>query len=202
MGEKLQGPRLAVLLSAIVLAILVSACGSSSSDSPTGSTGGSAAPNEGNGSPPSLEKQGDPSSFIEPKNPNSKYAKFGSEASSAERAVAAEVLAENLEARESGDFATQCATLDLRANEEITKAKKPAEARSLCAGALKKLATPLKETEKFRVDTFGGQIAVFRVKGNTGYALYHGNDGNDWMMPMSKEVGVWKPGSISTVPVP
>jgi hypothetical protein len=198
MGKKIKGLTLAAALSSIVLAILLSACGSSSSSSTTGST----APAGGNGSPLSLGGEQGASSFIAPKNPNSKYAKFGKEANSSELAAASEVLAENLEAREAADFVTQCATLSVAANEEIAEVKKPAEAKSLCAGALEKLATPLKNTEAFRVNNFGGLIAALRVKRNTGYALYHGTDSKDWMMPMSKEGSIWKAGSINTIEVP
>jgi hypothetical protein len=209
MGKKLHRPPLAVVLLAIVLTSLISACGSSSSDPTTGSTAGNTAPVGGNGNPLSLGEQGaeeeqgekGASSFIKPNSPNNKYAKFGQEASSAELTAASEVLAENLEARESADFATQCATLSVQANEEIAEVTNPSEARSLCGGALKKLASPLKSTEEFRANTFGGQLAAFRVKGKTGYALYHGTDGKDWMMPMSKEGSIWKANSIITTEV-
>src|SRR6185503_8546270 len=144
MAKKLLGLPLAAVLSAIALAILGSACGSSSSDPSTSSTAG-------NGNSSSLGGPAGPASFIEAKNPNSKYAKFGKEASPAELNAASEVLAENLEAREAADFATQCATMSVAANEETAEVKNPSEARAKCAGALKKLATPLNETKPFRV---------------------------------------------------
>jgi hypothetical protein len=202
MGKKLQTTLLATILSALLLAALLTGCGSSSSDPPTsGSTAGSGT-TAGNGNQLSLGGPQRASSFTAPKNPNNKYAKFGKEASSAERTAASEVLAENLEARESADFAPQCATLSVQAHEEITEVKNPSKAESLCPGTLKKLASPLKNTEEFRVDNFGGLIAAFRVRGKTGYALYHGNDGKDWMMPMFKEGSIWKVSSIATTQVP
>jgi hypothetical protein len=197
MGKKLQGLPLAVVLSSIFLAILLSACGGSSSGSSSSSTTGNAAPGGETGNPLSIGEQG-ASSFIRPKGPNNKYAKFGKEASSAELIAASEVLAENLEAREAADFATQCATLSTQANEEIAEVKNSSEARSLCPEALKKLASPLKNTEEFRIDNFGGVLAAMRVKGKTGYVFYHGTDKKDWMMPMVKEGSTWKASSIST----
>jgi hypothetical protein len=200
MGKRLQSTLLAAILSALLLAALVAGCGSSSGDPPTSSTAGPTSSAGGNGNPLLIGQPG-ASSFIKPKNPNNKYAKFGKEANSAELAAASEVLAENLKAREAADFATQCATLSAKAHEEITEVKNPSKSKSLCAGALKKLASPLKNTEEFRVDNFGGLIAAFRVKGKTGYALYHGTDKKDWMMPMFKEGSIWKASSISTTEV-
>jgi hypothetical protein len=204
MGNRIQRLPLAAVLSAIVLAILVSACGGSSSDSSTGSAPTSSAAAEGSGNPEgggnhlSLGEKGAANSFIKPNSPNNKYAKYGSEASSAELNAASEVLAENLEARESADFAAQCATLSVQANEEISGAKGSSKAKSLCPAALKKLATPLKSTKEHRADNFGGLIAALRVKGGaTAYALYHGTDGKDWMMPMYKEGSTWKVTSIT-----
>lgn len=203
MGKKLQGPLLAAALSALILAILLSACGSSSSETSSSPTAGSTKPTKGSGNPLSVNESGGrgASSFIKPNSPNNKYAKFGAEASPAELTEASKVLTENLVARESADFATQCASLSIQANKEISEVQNPSEARSLCAGALKKLATPLKKTEAFRVDNFSGQLASLRVKGKTGYGFYHGTDGKDWMMPMVREGTTWKASAIATTEV-
>jgi hypothetical protein len=194
MGKKLQGLPIAAALSAIVLAILLSACGSSSSGSSSSSTSGSSASAGGKGNPLVLG--------AEPGNTNSKYARFGAEASSSERAAASEVLAESFEAREAADFATQCETLSGKAQEEITEATNRSKASLLCASALKKLATPLNRTKEFRHNNFGGLLAALRVKGNMGYALYHGTDKKDWTVAMVKEAGVWKARAIVTIEVP
>ena len=139
--------------------------------------------------------------FLEPKNPNNRYVKFGEEASLPVRQTASRVLGENLRAREAGDFAAQCATLSAAGVEEIGGTSKQGRAQSLCAAGLKKLAEPLKGSAKARADTFGGELGAFRVKDGKGYAFYHGKDGNDWMMPMYEEQGVWKVGSIIAIAV-
>lgn len=73
---------------------------------------------------------------------------------------------------------------------------------SECKLALEKLAKPLSGSKAFRVDTLTGEIAALRVKGNEGFALYHGNDGNDYEMPMEKEAGRWRVASIATLELP
>jgi hypothetical protein len=187
-------PLLLTALAAIALLVFLAGCGSGSSSSSEASTTSGSPSSESNN-----PLSGGPSSFIEPNNPNNKYAKFGKEASAAQREAASAVLAENLEARESGDFATQCATLNAAGVKELAGSKKPSP--ETCAAGLKKLAEPLKNTEEIRADTFDGQIDVFRVKGTKGYALYHGTDGNNWMMSMVEEGGAWKVGAIIAIEV-
>jgi hypothetical protein len=163
-------PWLAVIL--LVLALAVSGCGSDSSSSSTSA------------SEPSAE-------FLKPKGKN-KIAKFGEEASEEEREAVNQVVVENLEAREAADFSTQCDTLNMRAIKEIPNAK---DHRG-CPAALKKLAEPLSGSKEIRKDTMSGEIAALRVKGDRGYALYHGNDGKDYAVPLEKEDGEWKVSAI------
>ena len=63
---------------------------------------------------------------------------------------------------------------------------------------MKKLASPLSRTKEARKDTLTGSITALRVKGGQGYALYHGNDGTDYAVPLEKEGGTWKVSSIET----
>lgn len=127
-------------------------------------------------------------------------ATFGKEASGNERAEASSVLEENLNARQAGDIAGQCATLGQRGLESVSQesAKNP----SKCVAELKKIAEPLSSTEKARKDTLGGEIDAFRIDGNKGYALYHGTDDKDYAMPMEREGGSWKVGGILTIELP
>ncbi len=124
--------------------------------------------------------------------------KFGQEASDAEREAASEALKANLEARESGDFATQCADLSLEAKREVTGLNLPAAVNKVCPTELKKLAEPLKATKAARKDTMSEPVAVLRIKGSSAIALYHGNDGHDYAVPLEKENGEWKVRSLVT----
>lgn len=172
-----------LLLALACLALIVAGCGggASSSSSGSGSTGG--------GSEPSAE-------FLKPKGKNT-IAKFGEEASEEEREAANAVVVENLEARQAADFATQCDTLNMKGIKEIPNAKN----HKGCAAALKKLAEPLSGSKEIRKNTLSGSIAALRVKGDQGYALYHGKDGKDYAVPLEKEDGEWKVSALVTTPL-
>jgi hypothetical protein len=136
--------------------------------------------------------EGEPSAqFIKQKS-DRRFAAFGTEASAEEREAANEVVTENLKAREAADFETQCATLNHKAIAKIPGAKN----EKGCPKALKKIAEPLSGSKELRKDTLSGSIAVLRVKGNEGFALYHGNDGKNWAVPLEKENGSWKVGAL------
>jgi hypothetical protein len=121
--------------------------------------------------------------------------KFGEEASVEEREAANAVVVASLKARQAADFAAQCETLDQAAMKEIPKAKN----LQGCPAALKKFAEPLSATKKFRKNTLSGSIAALRVKGDEGYALFHGTDGTDYAVPLEKEDGVWKVSAVNAI---
>jgi hypothetical protein len=181
---------------ALVLLILalvaVAGCGSSGSSS--SSSGSSTGGEEGQAVVTGTK------SF--PKTKESKqYVAFGKEAAAPEREAASAVLTENLEAREGADFAGQCSSLGKAGLESVLGPVKSSEvksARAKCGGSLKSLAEPLSGTKEIRKNTLSGPISALRVKGTKAYALYHGNDGNDYAMPMEKEGGEWLVGSIVT----
>jgi hypothetical protein len=156
-----------------------------------GCGGGSASSSSGSASTAS----GEPSMEFLGKKGKNEIALFGEEAGRAEREVAGEVVARSLEAREAAEFVAQCETLTLAAIREIPGAT----GRANCATSLKKFAEPLSGSKEARKDTLSGPIAAMRVKGKKGYALYHGNDGNDYSIVMGKEDGTWKAASILTV---
>ena len=138
-------------------------------------------------------------SFIGPnKQKTEKYVEFGKEAPPAIRDEASRVLTENLKARETADFTTQCATLTLKEAQLITEDKGSAAAKN-CPKKLKQSAEPLSNTESVRADLLSGPIAALRVRGNRAYALFHGSDKSDYAMPMVNEGGQWKVGSVKTV---
>lgn len=136
-----------------------------------------------------------------PFNGPAEITKFGQPAPPNDLQAASKVLAENLEARENADFAKQCASLNAEAQTEITGATQPAQRKSECGAKLKALAEPLKKTVEVRKNTFDGTIDELRVKGAKAYALYHGNDGKNYAMPLQQEEGSWKVGSIVTTEI-
>jgi hypothetical protein len=137
------------------------------------------------------------SEFVDPSDP-SKFAEFGHVANSEEREAASEVLEQNLAARQAGAWAEQCSSLTIGAIHEVELIFGHAKG---CAKALRKTAEPLKETAQSRTDTLSGPISVLVIKGERAYALYHGNDGKDYSIPMRMEEGVWKVGSLVTLEV-
>lgn len=171
------GPQLALLLALLGLALVIAGCGASSS---TSSESGSGA---------------EPSAQFLKKNGKNTIPEFGEEASAEEREAVNTVVVKNLKARQAADWATQCNTLSMKGIAEIPGAKNHQD----CPTALKKLGEPLSVTKGIRTDTLSGSIAAFRIEGERGYALYHGNDGRNHALPLEKEDGVWKVGSINTI---
>ena len=183
---------IAIVAVAMLAAVLIAGCGSGSSSSSDSSSASSASASE-----PSKEFN-DPEGIkgIEP------VATFGKESGESERQKASAVLAESLTARQEGDFATQCATLSKQTLETAFSHGEGAADAAKCVAELESVSTPLAKTESVRADTLEGEIAALRVKGNRAFALYHGNDGNDYAVPMEKEGGTWKVGSVVTLPLP
>jgi hypothetical protein len=167
----------------VCLGLTVAGCGGGSSSS--------SAPNktEANNAEPAAQ-------FLKPKGKNT-IPKFGSEASTEERKATSAIVAKSLKARETADFATQCETLSTKAITNIPGAK----GRSDCVAALKKFAEPLAKTKNARKDTLTGLIAAMRVKGDSGWGLYHGNDGKDYAVALEQEGGIWKVGSVVTIEI-
>jgi membrane-bound lytic murein transglycosylase len=176
----------ACALTLLILALVaVAGCGSGGAGSSSSEAAGSAAGTK---------------SF--PKDAQSKqYVAFGEEAASAEREAASAVLSENLKARQAADFGGQCSSLGKAGLETVVgniAANEIKQAKAKCPVSLKSLAEPLVSTKAARTNTLSGPIAALRVKGSQGYALYHGNDGKNYAVPMEKEGGKWLVGSIVT----
>ncbi len=170
-----------VLLAALCLCVVLAGCGGGDSSSSTQASG-----NEGEAD---LSAQ-----FLKPGGKNNDVVKFGHEASAKDRKEAGAVMAASFEARASAQFTAQCKTLNMKAIEEIPGAK----GRRDCAKSLRKFAEPLSSSELVRRDTLSGPITAMRIKGNQGFALYHGNDGKDYVQPLEKEGGSWRVSALLT----
>jgi hypothetical protein len=173
------GLRVSLCLALLCIGALVAGCGGGSSSSGSSSTTSSGSGTASNTR--SWKDEGNPS-----------IPKFGEEAPAEEREAVSTLVSESLEARADGDFVTQCETLSAKAIAKIPGAKNRAD----CATQLKRAADPLSKTKAIREDTLKGSIAELRIKGEKGYALYHGTDGQDYAIPLEKEDGNWKVGSV------
>jgi hypothetical protein len=168
---------------ALLVVVLVAGCGGSDSTSS------------------SVKATPEPSSeFLGPTGKN-RLVEFGAEASAPEREVAGAVLDQSFQARAAADFAAQCTTLSAKEIAKVVGSEKGASAAQ-CVEKLEELAKPLASSEAARKDRLGGSIAAMRVKGNRGYALFHGTDGKDWVMPLEKEGPVWKVAAIEEEELP
>lgn len=178
---------------ALMVGLLAGGCGGGSSD--TGSSTSAS-----NQSSDSGKSSGEPSGKSPtPGFEDNELGEYGAEASSEEREAASAVLEENLEARGSGDYATQCATLAANIVKGIEKEGPALGGSTNCAS---KLGAEAKKVPPYILaDTLGKPIAALRVKGTSAYALYHGNDGKDYAMKMTKEGGVWRVSSLTTIPL-
>jgi len=143
--------------------------------------------------------EGEPSRTFLSKSGENKIPKFGREASADERAAASKVLEENLQAREAGDWAAQCASLTPGAIKEVHEgAVEQGAGSGGCTKELKARAEPLQRSQSLRVNTMTGPIDALRFKGHRAYALYHGTGSQDYAMPMEKIDGEWKVDSLLT----
>jgi hypothetical protein len=120
---------------------------------------------------------------------------FGEESDEEEREAASGVLEENMQARAAGDWAKQCASLSKSAIEEI----ETENGKKGCVKVVEFLAEVPEEqkTQSVRENPLTGPVAALRVKGNEGYALFHGTKNTDYAMKMEKEDGQWKVSGIT-----
>lgn len=136
-------------------------------------------------------------SFIVPGGDNS-IQRFGGEADSSERERAAAALESFLDAQANREYARACSLMSEAtqgALEQLATASKKFKGAD-CATILRALtsgASPV--AARTYAPTRG--VASLRVKGDRGFALYHGSHGTDYFMPMVKEDGEWKVGSLA-----
>lgn len=168
-------------LALVSLALIIIGCGGGSSSSDSSELA--------SGAEPSAE-------FKDPNGVKVTIVKFGSEGSAEEREAANVVVVKSLKARETGDWAAQCATLNKVGMKEIPGVSGKEQE---CAKLLKKFAEPISISKEVREDQLSGSIAALRVEGERGYALFHGKDGKDYALALEMEGGGWKVSSINTI---
>lgn len=175
----------------VLLANVLMACGgggASTNSTSTGSNGGS----ETTGKAAIQGSRG----FLTPGGDNS-VQNFGSEAAGAELSDASAVLTAYMRARAKDEWTAECTYLAHAATAPLEQlaASSPRLKGGGCGAILKALegGTPIST----RADTMHGDVASLRVKGDRGFALYHGTHGVDYFIPMVKEAGRWKVGSLA-----
>ncbi len=84
----------------------------------------------------------------------------------------------------------QCFHLDEHATKEVEKTASSLGVAKDCLKILEAQGKRLSAAARAR--TLPGPIDALRVKGDRGYAFYHGTRGKDYVIPLRKEKGEWK----------
>jgi len=208
-------PLLALALAAL-LAVGLAACGGGSDDSTSTSAGANtsattttAAPEKdggsgganGSGKPSAAddgkrEQEKGSASFVVPGGDNS-VQNYGDEPGQDEIEAAEEALAAYLDARAEADWSRACVYLgsNVKGQLQAVVAKAPQYKGKGCGAVLGAFSAGLPTVA--RVNTMTNGLGSLRVDGDRGFALYHGSEGIDYFIPMSKEDGVWKVGGLA-----
>lgn len=114
----------------------------------------------------------------------------GREATVAEREQASKVIHAWMRARAAEDWKADCSYLSRKFARLLTL-----DANRVTAGKVKTCPQALEyfgeNASGDLVNNLDGPIVSLRARGKTGFAQYHGNDGEDWIVPMNEEAGKW-----------
>jgi hypothetical protein len=121
---------------------------------------------------------------------------FGREATPKEREDASKAIATWMRARAAGQWAKECEYMD-----RTIVASTEGQAFYVSKGKAKGCAASVgtfgaKETAKERAFNMTGTVDSLRLGEGHGYAQYHGSDGEDWVVPVTREGGEWKVASL------
>lgn len=176
---------------AVLLTIVVVACGGDSTTTSGAGAGGKGKQPKSAVEGPGSSSGGGSAEFITPGGDNS-VQNFGQEASAAEREAASDVLEAYMWARSEDAWAKQCAYLAKAAIEPLKEliASSPQfkEDRG-CVGVLAALGG---RSAAPPINTMTGPIGSLRVGSGRAFALYHGIEGIDYVIQMTREGGGWK----------
>jgi hypothetical protein len=176
---------------------------------------------QGNGSPAGKEEGGEAKAPLPPAQPKSTHhdsgggtAQFatkegdnsiqesGTEASPSETQAAAAVLHAYLDARVAHRWSDACFYLSAGFAATVEAfAERYAKGKGVksCPEVLEGLATG--SSQQALVATARADVGALRVEGDHGFALYHGPGGEPFAMPMVREGGAWKVGSLEGAPL-
>jgi hypothetical protein len=116
---------------------------------------------------------------------------YGREASESEREQASRVIAAWMKARAGQDWKRDCGYLA----QGYIHGLVAEDARQVTDGEVTTCPQALDYFGHLASGSYKnnltGPIDSLRVEGGYGYAQYHGNDGHDWVIPVSREDGRW-----------
>jgi hypothetical protein len=211
------------LVLAFLLSLALSACGgggssgtgasssTAASDSSTSSssepspkpkggsvTFGKAHPRETVATQAERRKAGRAAPFVAPKSDNS-VPTFGSEADASERDQAEAALKSYLQARAGEDWASACRQLAKSVREGYEKLG-ASSAKAKAPSCAQVLAALSKGTDLS--DPLIGPLLSLRVKGANAFALFYGPGHQQYMVPMNREGGEWRPTQVAPIAYP
>lgn len=195
---------LAALFAAALLVAAFGGCGGG--DATTASSGsttrGSAANDGGDGVPDGKGEPSQESSRFGTPGADDSIQRTGQEASVAEREAASTVVLAYLRAGAAEDRAAQCSYLAAEAARPLERIG-AAGTEGSGTGCPQGLDQLLKLAPKAAHGAApAGAVGSLRVEGDRGFALFHGKDGLDYMMPLVKEGGEWKIASVVALELP
>lgn len=176
--------------------------GSPTSSAPQTKTGAAAhaakpAPPPGPSASAERRAAGRAAPFVKPKSDNS-VPTFGSEASASERGEAEAALKAYLRARARGDWAASCNLLAASTREGFEKLA--ASSKAKVKGCAPVLAAFSKGAD--RTDPLTAGLLSLRVKGANAFALFYGPGHQQYMVPMVREGGSWRPTQTAPIAYP
>ncbi len=126
---------------------------------------------------------------------------FGEEAHPSETQRADRALAGFLQARAKGEWSRVCAYLTAPRRRQFETLAKTSKGRPRGCGPV--LAALLNGPATTRADPLTNDgIAALRIKNKTAFALFHGPNTSEYVMPMQNENGAWKMTQLTPVPYP
>jgi len=205
-------PLLALLL-ASALALGLAACGGGGSSS-TGASSSTAASDSSTSTaaPPAFlshseasaktaaqrRKAGRAAAFVAPESDNS-VPTFGAEAASSQRGQAEVALKAYLQARAHEDWASACRELAAPTRQGYEKLAK-SSSKAKAPGCAEVLAALSKGADLS--DPLTGALLSLRVHGQNAFALFYGPHHQQYMVPMNREAGQWRPTQASPIAYP
>jgi hypothetical protein len=214
MSEAARHTRRRLLSSLVLLAALgLTACGGGGSSS-TGASSSTTASDSSTSTaaPPAFLSHSEASAktaterheagraapFVAPESDNS-VPTFGAEAASSQRSQAEVALKAYLQARAHEDWASACRLLakGVREGYEKLAASSSKNARPSCADVLPALSKGADLS-----DPLTGHLLSLRVHGINAFALFYGPHHQQYMVPMNREAGQWRPTQASPIAYP
>ena len=140
------------------------------------------------------QRAGEAAAFVQPGADNS-VPTFGTESSVAERKQAEAALKAYLQARDREDWASACRQLAKPTRQGYEKL-----GASSARGCAPILAALSKGAELS--DPLTGPLLSLRVHGTNAFALFYGPHHQQYMVPMNREAGQWRPTQASAIAYP